>query len=99
VDERSYRYVYDHVRAPLAGAVVARSVAAAFGLYELAVGVGFEGLEVFGSTQYHRSAIPTATAVRAAARLVLLAVERDAAIAPATRTNDEPGFIYKLQRS
>jgi hypothetical protein len=60
--------------------------------------VRLEGGEVFCRAQDHVPAVAAATTVRAASRLVLLAVERDAAVAPATRADDEAGFIYELQR-
>jgi hypothetical protein len=66
--------------------------------HDVAIRVGFEGREVFRGAQDHVPAIAAATAVGAAARLVLLAVERDAAVAPASRANDEADFIYELQR-
>jgi hypothetical protein len=74
-------------------------VAASFGFDQLAVGVRFEGLKVFGSTENHRPPVTATAAVRAAARLVLLPIEGDAAVAAAPRANDEPGFIYELQRA
>ena len=73
-------------------------MAAAARFDDVAVGVGFEGGEVFRGVQDHGPAVAAATAVRAAARLVLLAVERDAAVAPAAPADDEAGFIYELQR-
>jgi hypothetical protein len=65
---------------------------------DVAVRVRLEGSEVFCGDQDHVPAVAAATTVRAASRLVLLAVERDAAVAPATRADDEAGFIYELQR-
>ena len=43
-------------------------------------------------------AVGAKTAVGAAARPVLLAVEGDAPVAAAPRADDEAGFIYELQR-
>jgi len=62
------------------------------------VRVGLECGEILCSAQDHRTAVAAAAAVRAAARLVLLAVKGNAAIAAASRADDEPGFIYELQR-
>src|ERR671921_157453 len=45
------------------------------------------------------AALAAATTVGTAARPVLLAVERDAAVAPAPGADDEAGFIYELQRA
>jgi hypothetical protein len=70
---------------------------AALRLQYPAVRVGFESREVLGSAQDHRPAVAAAATIRAAARLVLLAVKGDAAVAAATCADDEPGFIYELQ--
>jgi hypothetical protein len=97
VNEGAQRYVYDDVGALLAGAVVARAVAPAVGFDELAVGVRLEGLQIQGSAEDHRPPFATAAAVRAAAGLVLLAVEGDTPVASAPSANDEPRFIDELQ--
>jgi hypothetical protein len=73
-------------------------VAAALRFDELAVCVGFEGLEVSGGPEDHRPSVTAAAAVRAAARLVLLPIEGDTTVAAAPRADDETGFIYELQR-
>jgi hypothetical protein len=86
------------ISATLAGAVVAGAVPAAARLYYPAVGIRFEGREIFGGAQDHRAAIAAAAAVRPAARPVLLAVKGDAAVAAAPRADDEARFIYELQR-
>src|SRR5215212_2236290 len=88
----------DRLPSAFAGAVVARAVRAAAGLHDFAVDLGFEGGEVFGGAQDHRSTVAAAAAVRAAARFVLLAVKRDAAVATAPCADDEACFIYELQR-
>ena len=62
------------------------------------MGVGLEGREVLGGVQDHRPAVAAAAPVRAAARPVFLAVERDATVAAAACADDEAGFIYELQR-
>src|SRR5829696_4230460 len=97
VDQGADRYLEDGVFPTLAGAVVAGAMTAALCLQYPAVRVGFEGGEVLGSAQDHRPAVTAAAAIRAAARLVLLAVKGDAAVAAATCADDEPGFIYELQ--
>jgi hypothetical protein len=98
VDEGAYRHIDNDVVSLLTGAVVARAVTATLRFDELAMCVGFEGLEVPGSPKDHRPPVATAAAIRAAARLVLLPIEGDTAVAAAPRTDDEPGFIYELQR-
>ncbi len=98
MNKGSYGDVYDDIGGLLAGAVVTGAVATAFRFDQLAVGVRFEGLKVFGGAEDHRPTIATATAVRTTTRLVFLPVEGDAPIPAAPRANDEPGFIYKLQR-
>src|SRR5829696_7740683 len=98
VDQGADGDLDDGIVASFAGAVVAGAVTPSFGLDQLAEGVRFEGLEVLGGVEDHVAPVAAASAVGAAARLVLLAVERDAAVAAAPRANDEPGFIYELQR-
>jgi hypothetical protein len=71
---------------------------AASGMDDFAVGVSFEGLEVFGGAQDDGPTVATAAPVGASTRLVLLAVKRDAPVASATSTDEEAGFIYELQR-
>jgi hypothetical protein len=86
------------VLAALAGPVIGRTVAAAARFHHVAVGVGFQGREVFRADEDHISAVAATAAVGSAAWLVFLAVERDAAVAPAAGADDEVGFIYELQR-
>jgi hypothetical protein len=73
-------------------------MAATFSFYEVAVSVGFEGLEIFGGSKDNGPPVTTAAAVWSAARLVLLAVKRHRPVAAASRADDEPGFIDELQR-
>jgi hypothetical protein len=73
-------------------------VTAAAGLYDLAMGVGFEAGKILDGAQDYRAAIAAVATIGSAARLVLLAVEGDAAVAAASCANDEAGFIYELQR-
>jgi hypothetical protein len=98
VDEGTDGYLYNHVVTLLAGTVVARTVPATFGLYEVAMSVWFEGLEVFGGSKDNGSPVTATATVRSAARLVLLAVKRHRPVAAASRADDEPGFIDELQR-
>jgi hypothetical protein len=63
------------------------------------VRVRLEGGEVLRGDQDYVAPVAAATTVGTTARLVLLAVERDAAVAPAPRADDEAGFIYELQRA
>jgi len=86
------------IRTALACPVVAGAVPATLGGHDLAVGVGLEGLEVLGGTEDHGPSVAAPAPVGAAARLVLLAVERDAPVASATSADEEAGFIYELQR-
>ena len=90
--------LHHNIVAPLTGAVITGAVAAAVGFYKVAVGVGFERLEVVGGAKDDRAAVAPVAAVRAAAGHVLFAVKRDATVAPAPGADYKTGFIYKLQR-
>ena len=68
-------------------------------LDDVAVRVRLKGGEVFRGDQDYVAAVAAATTVGTAARPVLLAVERDAAVAPAPGADDEAGLIYELQRA
>jgi hypothetical protein len=98
VDEGTDGHLYNHVVTLLAGSVVARTVPATFGLYEVAMSVGLESLEIFGGSNDNGPPVTAAAAVRSAARLVLLAVKRHGPVAATSRADDEPGFIDELQR-